>query len=144
MENILFLCTGNYYRSRFAEEYLNHYAEKRRLPLSAWSRGLARDLDALRNPGPISEHTVKKLSELEIPPLRSADYPLSANEYDLHQADRSIVLCEREHRPMMRDRFPLFEEKVEYWDVEDVQVEEPAEALELLLEELNVLIREYE
>ena len=143
MEDILFLCTGNYYRSRFAEEYFNHYAEKRGLPARAWSRGLARDIDALRNPGPISAHTLGKLRELDIPPRRPDDYPVSAGPADLHGADRPIVLCEREHRPMIRAHFPELEQRMEYWEVEDVQVETPENALAQLLEELDALLREY-
>ena len=28
VKTVLFLCTGNYYRSRFAEELFNHHAER--------------------------------------------------------------------------------------------------------------------
>jgi protein-tyrosine-phosphatase len=40
-KNILFLCTGNYYRSRFAEVLFNSVAGKMGLPWQAYSRGLA-------------------------------------------------------------------------------------------------------
>jgi len=36
----LFLCTGNYYRSRFAECYFRHLSAKYQLPWLADSRGL--------------------------------------------------------------------------------------------------------
>ena len=38
--NVLFLCTGNYYRSRFAAILFNHLARERSSPWSASSRGL--------------------------------------------------------------------------------------------------------
>ena len=38
---VLFVCTGNYYRSRFAEAVFNHLAAARGLPWRAVSRGLA-------------------------------------------------------------------------------------------------------
>ncbi len=40
---VLFLCTGNYYRSRFAEALFNAVAGKMGLPWKATSRGLARE-----------------------------------------------------------------------------------------------------
>src|SRR5207249_1727138 len=41
MPSILFVCTGNFYRSRFAEAVFNHYAKQRQSPWRAFSRGLA-------------------------------------------------------------------------------------------------------
>ncbi len=41
MNKILFLCTGNYYRSRFAENLFNWLATKQGLDWQADSRGLA-------------------------------------------------------------------------------------------------------
>jgi protein-tyrosine phosphatase len=40
---ILFLCTGNFYRSRFAEELFNHLARQKRLDWVADSRGLVKN-----------------------------------------------------------------------------------------------------
>src|SRR5260370_39303693 len=39
-KGVLFLCTGNYYRSRFAEVLFNSVAAKMGLPWRASSRGL--------------------------------------------------------------------------------------------------------
>ena len=38
---LLFLCTGNYYRSRYAEETFNFQAKRDRLCWTAFSRGAA-------------------------------------------------------------------------------------------------------
>ena len=38
MQTVLFLCTGNYYRSRFAEELFNHRAARDGLSWVAQSR----------------------------------------------------------------------------------------------------------
>jgi protein-tyrosine phosphatase len=40
-KTVLFLCTGNYYRSRFAEVLFNSVADRMGLPWRASSRGLA-------------------------------------------------------------------------------------------------------
>jgi protein-tyrosine phosphatase len=37
-KTVLFLCTGNYYRSRYAEIYFNSVASKMELPWKATSR----------------------------------------------------------------------------------------------------------
>ncbi len=55
---ILFLCTGNYYRSRFAEILFNRLAKSRGLSWKAESRGLALDL-ATDNVGPISQFALQ-------------------------------------------------------------------------------------
>jgi protein-tyrosine phosphatase len=41
MKTILFLCTGNYFRSRFAEELFNRRAAHARIDWQAQSRALA-------------------------------------------------------------------------------------------------------
>ena len=41
MKTLLFLCTGNYYRSRLAEELFNHRAQHAGLSWIAQSRALA-------------------------------------------------------------------------------------------------------
>jgi protein-tyrosine phosphatase len=56
MPTVLFLCSGNYYRSRFAEVYFNRLAEQQPSAWRADSRGLALDP---ANPGPISRHALE-------------------------------------------------------------------------------------
>ena len=62
---ILFLCSGNYYRSRFAELLFNHLAQENDLEWSADSRGII--AAASRNPGPISQATLDGLAARSIP-----------------------------------------------------------------------------
>jgi protein-tyrosine-phosphatase len=53
VKTVLFLCTGNYYRSRFAEELFNYEAERASLPWIAQSRGLALEAPGeIRTPDP--------------------------------------------------------------------------------------------
>ncbi len=49
---ILFLCTGNYYRSRLAEELLRYNAREADLEIECDSAGLGK-IPNLSNPGPI-------------------------------------------------------------------------------------------
>jgi protein-tyrosine phosphatase len=54
IQRILFLCTGNYYRSRYAEELFNHIARAEGLGWRAFSCGAA-DQAFPENVGPMSE-----------------------------------------------------------------------------------------
>ena len=68
-KTILFLCTGNYYRSRFAEVLFNSVADKMGLPWQASSRGLALER-GVNNVGPMAVSAVKALEAMGV---RAAD-----------------------------------------------------------------------
>ena len=65
---VLFVCTGNYYRSRIAEILFNHLAAKHALPLKGFSRGLR--LNPQKNTGSISPHAMPFLSQIDISPAQ--------------------------------------------------------------------------
>jgi len=116
---ILFLCTGNYYRSRFVEHLFNAQAQRLGLAWSAESRGLAIER-GINNVGPIAAATLRALEERGVtvaPPLRM---PLQAQDEDFARAQRVVALYEREHRPLVAERFPAWAERVEYLEVPDV------------------------
>jgi len=71
----LFVCTGNYYRSRFAEEYFNHLAVKNNLYWEASSKGLSENMSNLNNLGQISEHTLEALTKRGIEGSATERYP---------------------------------------------------------------------
>jgi protein-tyrosine-phosphatase len=117
-KTILFLCTGNYYRSRFAENLFNSVARKMGLPWTAASKGLALER-GVNNIGPMSESAVKVLRTMGAHGDGCDRMPATAAPDDFAKADRIIALKEAEHRPLMLERFPAWMEKVEYWHVED-------------------------
>ena len=53
LRTVLFLCTGNYYRSRFAEILFDSVAVKMSLPWKASSRGLVLER-GINNIGPMA------------------------------------------------------------------------------------------
>ena len=55
---VLFLCTGNYYRSRFAEILFNARTAQEPIDFHATSRGVATEL-GVDNIGPISNAALK-------------------------------------------------------------------------------------
>ena len=133
---VLFICTGNYYRSRFAEAVFNHIAERRKLPWRAFSRGLMAHLA----PGPISEHTQLGLLARGIRMRHTAPGSVQLSEKDLQAASIVIALKDEEHRPMMIDQYPQWADKLFYWDVTDIPAVLPQEALPAIEEEVRKLI----
>jgi protein-tyrosine phosphatase len=124
---ILFLCTGNYYRSRFAEHVFNHHAPAYRLPWRAFSRGLAIEL-LEADAGPISPNTLIALAARGIP-LEEVRSPIALAEPDLIAARHIIALKHAEHHPLMFRKFPDWTERIEYWHVHDIDCASPEEAL---------------
>jgi protein-tyrosine phosphatase len=115
---LLFLCTGNYYRSRFAEILFNVQAARSAINWQATSRGLATELIS-RNDGPISPYVMNGLEARGIALSHDIRYPIQLEEADLRQATRVIALHEAEHRPYLETRFPGWEDRVEYWHIPD-------------------------
>jgi protein-tyrosine phosphatase len=136
-KRILFLCTGNYYRSRFAEIYFNWQAKRRGLQWTAESRGLA--LDGC-NYGPISRYTIARLKEQGIEHDADQRFPLPLSEADLAAADLVVAVKEAEHRPLVAARFPAWCDRVEYWHVHDLDCATPDIAIPHLENELVQLI----
>ena len=101
MKSVLFLCTGNYYRSRFAEILFNWAATTQRLPWRADSRGLQLHPE---NPGPISPHVVQFLEQQGIRLAEPIRFPRQVSESDLQAADLVVAVKEAEHRPLLARR----------------------------------------
>src|SRR5712671_2995969 len=91
---VLFLCTGNYYRSRHAEEVFNHRAAAVGLGWRAASRGLALEF-GVNNVGPMSRATRARLMSLGIPHGPDLRMPLPVTERDLTEAALVVALKER-------------------------------------------------
>jgi protein-tyrosine phosphatase len=116
---VLFLCTGNFYRSRFAEILFNAVAGKMGLPWRASSRGLAVER-GVNNVGPMAASAVRALEALSIRAAEDvARFPVQATADDFDQADCVVALKETEHLPLLQERFPGWIEKVEFWQVDD-------------------------
>lgn len=125
---VLFVCTGNYYRSRFSEILFNTLAAQYGLPVRAESRGLITGL-VTEDMGPISPHTVRGLKARKIRLDEAARRPLQIQESDLTEASLVIAIDEWEHRPMMEKHFPHWVDRIQYWQVADIQDVEPEVAL---------------
>jgi protein-tyrosine phosphatase len=124
-QRVLFICTGNFYRSRFAEAVFNHHAEQRRIPWTAFSRGLAIHLAE----GYLSTHTTEALSTRQIELRHTGAARTRLAEDDFLQSDYRIAMDRSEHLQMMLDQFPAWANEIDYWDVSDIPFRSSVDAL---------------
>jgi protein-tyrosine phosphatase len=82
MKTVLFLCTGNYYRSRFAEELFNLRAAHAGSDWFAQSRALAIER-GINNFGPISPFALRGLEERGVTAKAGNRYPRQCAISDL-------------------------------------------------------------
>ena len=104
MNRILFLCSGNYYRSRFAEEVFNFKAQAVSSNWSADSRGLRLNP---HNAGPISEVALRRMEMLRVQPIKGHRSPEIVRETDFENSAIVIAMSREEHHPLMRKLFPV-------------------------------------
>ncbi len=138
---LLFLCTGNYYRSRFAEHLFNSLANKYNLDWQATSRGVATEF-GIWNVGPISSFAREGLIARGIPLEKGLRMPMQLQERELAQADRIIAMNQVEHRPQIAKRFPAWVDRVEYWHIPDLDVTGADVALPAIERRVHDLIRQ--
>jgi len=136
---ILFLCSGNYYRSRFAELLFNHLAPKAALSYRADSAGLWPNCH-VHNVGPISRDTLAALRArgVDLPSVHRI--PRDVTEEDIRAAAFTIALKEAEHRPIVTERFPSVLSRVEFWHVHDLGDAPASEAIPLIESNVTRLV----
>ena len=141
MQTVLFLCSGNFYRSRFAEHLFNHLAATHNLDWQATSGGLA-VAEHLNNVGPISPLTIAALQARDIAIPNEFRDPHFIEEVDLAHADLIVAVKNTEHRPMLAERFPGWEDSVRFWEIHDLDCAGAEEALPALETHVATLIEE--
>ena len=137
MKTVMFLCSGNYYRSRFAEAFFNWHAVRRGAAWRATSRGLA---ISANNPGPLSVHTRARLAQHSIDCQEYERMPTDVTTEDFASAHHVVAVKQTEHHPLMQRRFPQWTEKVEFWEVHDIDCATPLEAMPHLESEVLALL----
>ena len=138
-QNLLFICTGNYYRSRFAEMLFNARASGLDLHWRAVSRGLEL---GIYNTGPIYPLVLKKLERLGISVDARIRAPIQLEIADLESADLVIALDEGEHGHLLRQRFAPWADRVHYWNVPDLHMMKAEDAFTRIEKDVATLIEE--
>ena len=122
-KRVLFICSGNYYRSRLAEILFNHEAAAAGLAWESGSRGLlkARELKGM------SGHTATYLKEAELTHLAAEPRdPIPIDVEDLTGSDLIVAMCREEHQPMIEQKFLSLAKalhkagRIRFWNVYDV------------------------
>ena len=134
---VLFICTGNYYRSRYAEIYFNTIAQNLSIDWEADSCGL--DTSGGHNVGPISKFALERLKIRNISPdpLR---YPRQLEEKDLQEASLIIAINRVEHQPMIERQFPAWADRITYWEIADLNITSADNALSALESNVEKLV----
>lgn len=135
---VLFLCSGNYYRSRYAEILFNWQATARGISWQAFSRGLQLDD---RNTGPLSSYTQQALNTRGIPLGPHLRGPQGVTNEDFECAAIVVAVKEAEHRHMIMQKFPEWLQRVEFWHVDDLDCSGPEVTFLHLDEEVSRLVQ---
>ena len=122
-KRVLFVCSGNFYRSRLAELLFNDAAEKAGLVWRAESRGLLKTGD-LKG---ISEHAVTYLKDHDLGHLAHEPRdPLLLDVEDIAAFDLIVGLCREEHEPIINQKYLSLARamvkagRIRYWQVYDI------------------------
>lgn len=134
---VLFVCSGNYYRSRYAEMLFNALAEQARLDWTAISRGFVLSPG---NVGPISNLTLEALATGGFATEQPVRMPMLLQQADLDSSDLVVAVKEAEHRPRFERQFPAWVDRVEYWHVHDLDQTSADEALGTIKSQVESLI----
>jgi protein-tyrosine phosphatase len=135
---VLFICTGNYYRSRFAEALFNQKAAEAHLEWKAVSRGLK----LFPSQRGISSLARRELIKRGVPKELCQGDPKALAKEDLEQSDYVVLMDEAEHRPMMENQFPMRDHnRNHYWHIPEAEEMSPSKVSQAMSTNIEELIR---
>lgn len=137
-KQILFVCTGNHYRSRFAESLFNQKARQVQLRWRAVSRGLR----LVPSQQGISSWAERELIKRGVPPALRQGTPKALTREDLEKSDYIVLMDEAEHRPLLEKQFPARDDrKIHYWHIGDCGKMNPSTACQAMSVAIEELVR---
>ncbi len=137
-KQILFVCTGNYYRSRFAEALFNQRAREAHLDWKAVSRGL----QIVPSQHGISSLARRELIKRGVPRELCGGAPKALAMEDLQKSAYVVLMDEAEHRPMLEKQFPVRDDrKIHYWHIGENSEMSPSIACQAMAKDIEELLR---
>jgi protein-tyrosine phosphatase len=94
-------------------------------------------------PTSLAPGTAKRLAELDIPLELTAPSPVQLTAEDLNRAYLTVALRRAEHRPLIASGHPGWEDRIEYWDVHDIDELSPTLALPRIETAVQELLRRF-
>jgi protein-tyrosine phosphatase len=135
---VLFVCTGNHYRSRFAEALFNQKARQTQLDWKAISRGLQL-VPSQHGLSPVAQ---RELTLRGVPLESSPGAPKVLTKQDLEQSEYIVLMDEAEHRPLLEKQFPARDDRrINYWHIGESGKMKPAKACAAMSSQIDELLR---
>ena len=140
-KQVLFVCTGNHYRSRFAETLFNQKAREAHLDWTAVSRGF----QLVPSQQGMSSLAQRELIRRGVPQALCQGDPKSLTKQDLERSDYIVLMDEAEHRPLLDKQFPTRDDrKIHYWHIGETGKMNPSKAFQAMSVDIEELIRTLE
>jgi protein-tyrosine-phosphatase len=89
------------------------------------SKALIQSLSDYHNPGPMSVDAIRLLTNNGIEVINGKRYPVSVKEGDFLAHELIIAMSQAEHEPMILKNWNQYKDRLQYWDVEDLHLDEP-------------------
>lgn len=140
MQDVLFICTANIFRSRFSEEVYNSLTLNAKIPSRAFSAGLLVGEYKTRK---IYEPALRQLQLLNIDPLRKNELSIHVNDINLGEYKKIICMDQNEHFPMVQANPKLKGYDIDYWEIVDEPLVSSQISLPLCYDKIKNLVLEY-
>ena len=138
-KTVVFICTANFYRSRFSEYLFNALAKEQGLQWRATSRGL-KTWTVAAHEGSIAEFTAYRLTAMGVP-FDGQRFPIQLSDVDLENADLVVAVKKAEHHAMMVEQFPKWADTIQYWHVDDMDCATADESLPICEARVKFLVK---
>lgn len=141
MKRIYFVCMGNYYRSRLAEELAVYYAAQYEVEIQVDSGGLT-DIEHSNNVGPIASSVLRYLAAKNIQPRGARRYPKPVTADDVYASDIVVCTDADEQLHLFQNVCPEFSGKLVTWRARDQHYDPLLQTPFMIDKNVEALIKE--
>lgn len=120
LKKLYFVCMGNYYRSRLAEELALHYAAQAGIEIAVDSGGLSK-IPNPNHPGTIAKATLNYLLQNNVTPVNIGRFPKNCIAEEVYSADIVVFTDIDEQQDLFKSQFPNFQGQLIGWNARDLQ-----------------------